>query len=76
VFDKPVNKAYQHPFHSDHHPLNFSSVKMAELFNEVVGPEQVSPHYENFMMARKWAIGFWVGLGFISFGYGTRKFFL
>jgi hypothetical protein len=30
------------------------------------------------MMARKWAIGFWVGLGVISFGYGSgnhKKFY-
>jgi hypothetical protein len=26
------------------------------------------------MMARKWAIGFWVGLGLISFGYGSGNF--
>ena len=69
--DKPKNVPYHHPFNSDHHPLNFSSVKNAELFHDLVGPEQVSPHYENFMMARKWAIGFFVGLGALSFGYGS-----
>jgi hypothetical protein len=25
------------------------------------------------MMARKWAIGFFVGLGALSFGYGSGK---
>lgn len=24
------------------------------------------------MMARKWAIGFWAGMGHLSFGYGSR----
>ena len=72
-YEKPKNTPYHHPFHTEHHPLNFSSVKNAELFHDLVGPEQVSPHYENFMMARKWAIGFFVGLGALSFGYGSGK---
>jgi hypothetical protein len=67
-FKKPTAIPFQHPYDSPHHPLNFSSVKNAELFHDLVGPEQVSPHYENFMMARKWAIGFWVGVFVISFG--------
>lgn len=68
VAAKPTNRAFHHPYHSDHHPVNFSTVKNAEFFHDLVGPEQVSPHYENFMMARKWAIGLWVGLGVLSFG--------
>lgn len=39
VVEKPVNKAFQHPYHSDHHPINFSSVKNAEYFHDLVGPE-------------------------------------
>ena len=50
---KPMAKAYEHPFNSVHHPLNFSAVKIAETFHDFVGPEQVSPHYENFTMSRK-----------------------
>lgn len=41
----------------DHHPLNFSAVKVAELFHDFVGPEQVSPHYENYLMSRKYLMG-------------------
>ena len=73
VFEAPKGRAFHHPYNSDHHPLNFSSVKNAELFHDLVGPEQVSPHYENFMMSRKWAIGMFAGLGFLSFGYGSGK---
>lgn len=72
VTQAPIGRAYTHPYHSgnikkptsvylnylDHHPLNFSVVKTAELFHDFIGPEQVSPHYENFMVARKYALGF------------------
>lgn len=49
-------KVYTHPFDYEHQPLNFSPVKTAELFYEFVGPEQVSPHYENFLVARKYLV--------------------
>jgi hypothetical protein len=75
-FKKPTAIPFQHPYDSPHHPLNFSSVKNAELFHDLVGPEQVSPHYENFMMARKWAIGFWVGVFVISFGANSGSILL
>lgn len=68
---KPVSKAYTHPYNSHHHPLNFSPVKNAELFHDWVGPEQVSPHYENFMMSRKYALIFWGGVFALSFGAST-----
>jgi hypothetical protein len=76
VFEKPKGQPFHHPFNSEHHPVNFSSVKNAELFHDLVGPEQVSPHYENFMMSRKWAIGFFGGLGLLSVGYGSGTFFI
>jgi hypothetical protein len=41
------------------------------MFHDFVGPEQVSPHYENFMVARKFAIAFWVGIAALSFGVST-----
>jgi hypothetical protein len=42
-------------------------VKNAELLHDLVGPEKKSPHYENFIMARKRAVDFWVGIFAISF---------
>lgn len=30
---------YTHPYHNDHHPLNFSGVKTSELFFDWIGPE-------------------------------------
>lgn len=69
--NKPFPKGYSHPYQSDHHPINFSSVKNAELFHDFVGPEQVSAHYENFMMSRKYALLFWSGFLVISVGLST-----
>lgn len=68
---KPAGTIYNHPYHSDHHPLNFSPVKNAEFFHDFVGPEQVSPHYENFLVARKWAVAIWVGYFVLMFGATT-----
>lgn len=42
-----------------HNPLTFSWGKILELGHDYIGPEQVSPHYENFMMSRKYAISNW-----------------
>lgn len=39
-----------------HNPINFSGVKSSELFHDFVGPEMVSPHYENFLVARKYLL--------------------
>lgn len=62
---------YTHPYHNDHHPLNFSGVKTSELFLDWMGPEQVSPHYENFLVSRKYTISFISTLAFLSFAVGT-----
>lgn len=68
---KPFPKGYSHPYQSTHHPLNFSPVKTAELFHDFVGPEQVSAHYENFLMSRKYAMIFWSGFLVLTVGMGT-----
>jgi len=68
---KPFPKGYTHPFHSDHHPINFSPVKIAELFHDFIGPEQVSPHYENYLVSRKYLMTFWGGLFVLSLGIST-----
>lgn len=36
---KAVDSTFNHPYTSDHHPLNFSPVKTAELFHDFIGPE-------------------------------------
>jgi hypothetical protein len=55
-------------------PINFGNAKIYELASDMVGPEQVSPHYENFMMSRKYALSkewvdlaFWAGTFFLVF---------
>jgi len=51
--------------------LNFSPVKSAELFHDFVGPEIVSPHYENFLTSRKYLMAWWAGILAINFGVAT-----
>ncbi|EGR32882.1 hypothetical protein IMG5_067880 [Ichthyophthirius multifiliis] len=68
---KPQVSAYKHQYNSSHHPLNFSAVKIAESFHDFVGPEQVSPHYENFAMSRRMLLTFWGGYFLINFGMGS-----
>jgi hypothetical protein len=44
--------------------------------SEVSGPEQVSPHYENFSFARRHAITFWMGLLLLRFLGSTEDIFV
>lgn len=46
-------------------------MKNSEFLFDLVGPEQVSPHYENFMVSRKYAISFVTTMGVLSFAVGT-----
>lgn len=68
---KPLAKGYVHPYNSDHHPINFSAVKLAELFYDFVGPEQVSPHYENYLMSRKYLMAFFAMFATLNFFMGS-----
>lgn len=68
---KPVDTSYKHPYNSQHHPINYSAVKTAELFNDFIGPEQVSPHYENFLTSRKYLMAFWAVFLVVNIGAST-----
>lgn len=60
-----IKKGYTHPYHSQEHPLNFSSVAHGwNIMSDLVGPEQVSPHYESLSRSRR-------GLIFLFFYIGT-----
>jgi hypothetical protein len=67
----PTGRPYTHPYNMPHNPINFSGVKSSELFHDFIGPEQVSPHYENFLVARKYLLLWFGGLLFISAAAGT-----
>ena len=55
------NQGYVHPYHTDANPLVFSHLGYMKVLFDVVGPEQVSPHYESLSRSRR-------GL-FFSFAY-------
>jgi hypothetical protein len=63
---KPEGRPYSHPFDCPYKPINICASKNIQLESEMMGPEMVSPHYENFLMSRKHAVAFWAGIGLIS----------
>ena len=67
VANLKARKAWSHPYNNEHSRVNVSPSHTSELFFEFVGPEQVSPHYESFLVSRKWAIGFWTTCFTLSF---------
>lgn len=68
------HKAYQHPLDHKHQKVVFEYSKFEELWLDLVGPEQVSPHYENFLMSRKFAVGIWGTIFASSILANTRDF--
>lgn len=49
-----LKKGYEHPYNSKDYPLLFTDVhKMSLLWNSLIGPEQVSPHYESLSRSRR-----------------------
>ncbi|CAK81876.1 unnamed protein product (macronuclear) [Paramecium tetraurelia] len=69
----PQGKAFEHPYNNPHNPVNMSGIKSSELFYNFIGPEQVSPHYENFLVARKYLLLTYGGLIVIGFAAGTTN---
>lgn len=67
-------KAYSHPLDNPDNRVIFDPSEIQELFYDFMGPEQVSPHYENFAMSRKYAIGIWSGMFGLSMLAATRDF--
>lgn len=53
--------------------MQIGQIKSAELFFNFVGPEQVSPHYENFLVARKYLMLTYGGLIVLGFMAGTTN---
>lgn len=68
---KPTVQGYVHPFNMEHHRITFSPVKTAEYFHDFIGPEQVSPHYENFLVSRKYLMAFWAAFFALNLGVAT-----
>lgn len=64
-YHKGLKKGYTHPYHSKENPLHASSqLRAFDLISDLVGPEQVSPHYESLSRSRR-------GLLFLFAYFGT-----
>jgi len=49
-----IKSGYVHPYHSARNPLGFTSInKWWENLSLLIGPEQVSPHYESLAKSRR-----------------------
>lgn len=73
---KSTQKVYVHPFNSSHKPIVPGGMKMLEVERDLLGAEQVSPHYENFSMARKHALFLWGGFIALRWIAGSEDFYL
>ena len=49
-------KVYTHPLETEDRPINFSAIETLRLGNELIGPEQVSTHYESFYTSRRYIL--------------------
>lgn len=56
---RSTQKAYKHPYDDLHHRPFYSPVQSLQCMIELLGAEQVSPHYENFGKARRDLLFFW-----------------
>ena len=66
---RSTQKTYQHPYDDVHQRPYYSAMQTIQAHLDLVGAEQVSPHYENFGMARREALVFWAayfGMRFIA----------
>lgn len=62
-----LNSGYVHPYHSNKHPINFTSAIGAwNIIAEATGPEQVSPHYESLSRSRRGIIFLFAYIGTIT----------
>ena len=59
---RSTQRAYVHPLHEPHKPVFLGVANALRTDSELRGPEQVSPHYEHFSMARRHALVFMGGL--------------
>ncbi len=49
-------KVYEHPLEHPDRPINFSPGHQSFMFESLVGPEQVSTHYESFWTSRRYIL--------------------
>ena len=65
-----LKEVYSHPLDNSQSPVNISSIRTEELFQDLVGPEQVSAHNESFFASRKILLTY---LGsFFGLSYGVN----
>lgn len=62
-----MKKGYTHPYHSQDNPMiATSTMRYYKILQDLVGPEQVSPHYESLSRSRRGLIFMFVYLSTIT----------
>lgn len=61
-----MKQGYVHPYHTKINPLILPRSKYLEYLNDMVGPEQVSPHYETVSRSRRGVIFFFLYIGVLT----------
>jgi len=62
-----MKRGYTHPYHSKEHPLSVTSgLQYYDTLNALVGPEQVSPHYESLSRSRRGLLFMFAYIGTIT----------
>lgn len=62
-------KAYVHPLEDEDKPISVDYAHVLNLYTELVGPEQVSMHYENFWTSRRYILTFFGAMAFCNYCY-------
>jgi len=80
-----MKQGYVHPYHTKINPLVMGSREYYSFLNDLVGPEQVSPHYESVSRSRRGVLFFLLyistiqGLtqytGFVNSDWGNEMIF-
>jgi hypothetical protein len=60
----PEQGIYKHPYCTDEYPLTLHSDHLVRDVMKLLGPEQVSPHFQSIEEFGKWFNYFFVGLVF------------
>lgn len=66
--EDPSKDVYSHPLDNAESPLTLTNMRTEELFQDMVGPEQVSAHNESFFSSRKVLLTYLGSLFGLSYG--------
>lgn len=73
---KSTQRAYVHPYHDGNKGVFYGINSALQSYANLIGPEQVSPHYEHFSFARRQALIFFGGMAVLRWIAHTEDFYM